>query len=156
MPSFYSSEEESHHIDDINLNSNIETNILNNIKHSEEALAQHYKEVQDIENNIEEIITKNNKKIEREIKDIKILQEEVDKIPYQRYNQNDIIDNKNILLNTRQSMMKTYNNRNNYKVKIIYSTIALIIFIILILVVVYIYSNKTHITKNFNKNVALK
>ena len=156
MADFNSSEEESNYIDDINLNNSIETNILNNIKHSEEAIAQHYKEVQDIENNIEKIITKNNNKIEREIKEIKILQEEVDKIPYQRYNQNNIIDNKTNLLNTRKSMVNIYDNRNNYKIKVIYSTIALIIFVVLILVGVYVYSNKTHITKNFNKNVALK
>ena len=156
MADFNSSEEESNYIHDINLNNSIETNILNNIKHSEEAIEQHYKEVQDIENNIQEIITKNNKKIAKEIKEIKILQEEVDKIPYQRYNQNNIIDNKTNLLNTRKSMVNIYDNKNNYKIKVIYSTIALIIFVVLILVGVYVYSNKTHITKNFNKNVALK
>lgn len=76
--------------------------------------------------------------------------------PPQIDNQGKLLSEKNNLINTRLLMLDNTRRKNSYKKKLVYTTISIILLIIIIMLGAYVYKNKQHKTKNFNKNVALK
>jgi len=94
--------------------------------------------------------------INAQMKSIKQYSAKLNNGPDQIGNQEKVMLEKNNLINSRLLMFENVKRKNSFKMKLVYTTIAIILIVVIIMLSVYIYKNKQYIKKDFNKNVALK
>lgn len=76
--------------------------------------------------------------------------------PNQIANQEKIMLEKNNLITTRLLMLENTRQKSSYKQKLVYTTITILFVVIIIMISVYVYKNKKHTVRNFNKHNAIK
>lgn len=105
---------------------------------------------------LDTLLSEKTNKIKQQMDDINEIVNDANNKPNQIKNQEKIIKVKNNLINTRLIMLRNTKRKNSYRKKIIYTTVALILVVVIVMVLAYVYKNKKHHVKDFNKNVALK